>query len=169
MRRIAKRLEDTQLILVCGHNSSLADELRAMPSRSPRAVVGFTSQIRYFMQLSDFFIGKPGPGSISEAIQQRLPVIVVRNAWTMPQERYNAQWVEENGVGLVLDSFRDIRVAVSALTSRMSEYRRRVARIDNRAIFEIPEILQQIVQSEQPRQWLLPDVLARPLVRAGAA
>jgi UDP-N-acetylglucosamine:LPS N-acetylglucosamine transferase len=169
MRRIAKRLEDTQLILVCGHNSSLADELRAMPSRSPRAVVGFTSQIRYFMQLSDFFIGKPGPGSISEAIQQRLPVIVVRNAWTMPQERYNAQWVEENGVGLVLDSFRDIRVAVSALTSRMNEYRRRVARIDNRAIFEIPEILQQIVRSEQPRQWLLPDVLARPLVRAGAA
>ena len=79
MRRIAKRLDDTQLILVCGHNSALADELRAMSARAPRVVVGFSAQIRYFMQLSDFFIGKPGPGSISEAIQQRLPVIVVRN------------------------------------------------------------------------------------------
>jgi UDP-N-acetylglucosamine:LPS N-acetylglucosamine transferase len=63
--------------------------------------------------LADFFIGKPGPGSISEAVQQQLPVIVVRNSWTMPQERYNAQWVRENKVGLVLPSFRSIRAAVS--------------------------------------------------------
>src|ERR1700675_5189886 len=113
MRRIAKRLDDTQLILVCGHNSALADELRTMSARAPRAVIGFSSQIRYFMQLSDFFIGKPGPGSISEAIQQGLPVIVVRNAWTMPQERYNTQWVVENGAGIVLDSFKTIDAGVS--------------------------------------------------------
>ena len=105
MRGIAKRLDDTQLILVCGHNFALADELREMSARAPRAVIGFTAHMSYFMHLSDFFIGKPGPGCISEAIQQRLPVIVTRNAWTMPQERYNADWVEENNVGLVLDSF----------------------------------------------------------------
>jgi UDP-N-acetylglucosamine:LPS N-acetylglucosamine transferase len=151
MRRIARRLDDTQLILVCGHHDELADDLRAMPSSAPRAVIGFTAQIGYFMQLSDFFIGKPGPGSISEAIQQQLPVIVVRNAATMPQERYNTHWVEENGAGLVLDSFRVIRPAVAALTSRLSEYRRRVARIQNRAIFEIPEILERILEAEQPQ------------------
>jgi hypothetical protein len=121
MRGIAKRLDDTQLILICGHNVSLADELREMSARAPRAVIGFTSQIRYFMHLSDFFIGKPGPGSISEAIQQRLPVIVTRNAWTMPQERYNTDWVEENDVGLVLESFAAIRDGVSALSARMHE------------------------------------------------
>ena len=32
----------------------------------------------------------------------KLPVIVERNAWTLPQERYNADWVRENGVGLVV-------------------------------------------------------------------
>src|SRR3984957_11496858 len=126
MRRIAKRLDDTQLILVCGHNAPLADELRAMSARAPRAVIGFSTQIRYFMGLSDFFIGKPGPGSLSEAVQQRLPVIVVRNAWTMPQERYNTEWVEETGVGLVLESFRVIRPAVEELTTRLDEFRRRV-------------------------------------------
>jgi UDP-N-acetylglucosamine:LPS N-acetylglucosamine transferase len=150
MRGIAKRLDDTQLILICGHNSVLADELRAMRSSAPRVVVGFSAQIRYFMQLSDFFIGKPGPGSISEAIQQRLPVIVVRNTWTMPQERYNAEWIEENGVGLVLDSFKGVRVAVSALTAQMSAYRARVGRIHNRAIFEIPQILGRMLQAERP-------------------
>ncbi len=156
MRRIAKRLNDTQLILICGHNSTLADELRAMSSAAPRAVISFTAQIRYFMQLSDFFIGKPGPGSISEAIQQRLPVIVVRNAWTMPQERYNADWVEENRVGLVLDSFAEIRDAVSALTAQLDGYRANVARIHNRAIFEIPEILEGILRVDQSHLWSRP-------------
>jgi len=153
MGGIAKKLDDTQLILVCGHNHALADELGAMESRAPRAVIGFSTQIPYFMQLSDFFIGKPGPGSISEAVQQRLPVIVARNVWTMPQERYNTDWVEENHAGLVLDSFKNIRSAVAALTAQLSEYRAEVGRIHNRAIYEIPEILGAIMQAEQPRAW----------------
>ena len=159
MRRIAKRLDDTQLILVCGHNSALADELRSMRARAPRAVIGFSTQIRYFMQLSDFFIGKPGPGSISEAIQQRLPVIVVRNAWTMLQERYNADWVQENRAGLVLDSFKTIHSAVAELTNHMEDYRGGVARIHNRAIFEIPQILERILRVERPRQLNRPSQL----------
>jgi UDP-N-acetylglucosamine:LPS N-acetylglucosamine transferase len=152
MRRIARRLDDAQLILVCGHNSALADELRGMGSGAPRAVVGFSAHIRYLMQLSDFFIGKPGPGSISEALQQRLPVIVVRNAWTMLQERYNTDWVEEHRAGMVLDSFKPIRQAVSMLTAQLGEYRANVARIHNRAIFEIPLILERILSNARPRQ-----------------
>ncbi len=146
MRRIARRLDDTQLILVCGHNSALADELRTTTARAPRAVIGFSTQIRYFMQLSDFFIGKPGPGSISEAIQQQLPVIVVRNAWTMPQERYNTDWVQEHRAGVVLDSFKEIGTGVSDVTSRIAQYRASVGRIQNRAIFEIPGILERILR-----------------------
>jgi hypothetical protein len=60
------------------------------------------------MALSDFFIGKPGPGSISEALQLHLPVIVECNGKTLPQERYNAEWVAERGFGMVVDSFRKI-------------------------------------------------------------
>ncbi len=62
------------------------------------------------MQLADFFIGKPGPGSLSEALAMHLPVIVERNAWTLPQERYNADWVLENEVGLVLPEFSTISI-----------------------------------------------------------
>ena len=147
MRGIAKRLDDVQLILVCGHNAALADQLRAKSANAPRVVVGFTSQMRYFMQLSDFFIGKPGPGSISEAVQQGLPVIVVRNAWTMPQERYNTDWVLENEVGVVLEAFKDIRSGVAQVTDNIARYRAGVQRIHNRAVFEIPEILERILAS----------------------
>jgi UDP-N-acetylglucosamine:LPS N-acetylglucosamine transferase len=146
MQGIARRLADTQLILICGHNEALAARLAAMPARAPRLVVGFTQKIRDFMQISDFFIGKPGPGCISEAIQQRLPVIVVNNTWTMPQERYNATWVEEHRVGIVLDSFKSIRSGVDQVIARLGELRANVARIDNRAIFEIPDILEGILK-----------------------
>lgn len=145
MQGIARRLKDTQLIMICGHNAALAARLAAMPTSAPRLVQGFTSKICDFMQLSDFFIGKPGPGSISEAIQQHLPVIVVKNTWTMPQERYNADWVHENRVGIVLDSFRDIGTGVDQIVARLPEFRSNVGRIQNRAIFEIPDILAQIV------------------------
>jgi UDP-N-acetylglucosamine:LPS N-acetylglucosamine transferase len=150
MRGIARRLADTQLILICGHNSGLAEELATAPARAPRLIVGFTPKIREFMHLSDFFIGKPGPGCISEAVQQGLPVLVVNNTWTMPQERYNAEWVEENRAGLVLDSFRTIRSAVEQVIARLPEYRAGVARIRNRAIFEIPEILEHILEQDRP-------------------
>jgi UDP-N-acetylglucosamine:LPS N-acetylglucosamine transferase len=151
MQSIARRLADSQLILICGHNAALAQRLSAMTATAPRLVVGFTPKIRDYMQLSDFFIGKPGPGSISEAVQQGLPVIVVQNTWTMPQERYNAEWVKENHAGMVLDSFRVIRAGVAEITSRLPEFRASVARIRNHAIFEIPEILDQLLQLEQAR------------------
>ena len=108
MLEIAERLRDTQLILICGRNEKLAAALRARGAGRPHYVEGFTQEIPTYMHLSDFFIGKPGPGSISEAVAMKLPVIVERNAWTLPQERYNADWVTEKGVGLVVNNFRGI-------------------------------------------------------------
>jgi hypothetical protein len=120
MARIARALNksasDVQLILVCGRNERVADELRGIEQRIPMHVVGFTREIPLLMELADFFIGKPGPGSISEALAKRLPVIVQRNAWTLAHERYNAQWIEEQGVGIVVRDFeREIAGAVGAL------------------------------------------------------
>lgn len=146
MLGIARRLAaTTQLILICGHNKALAARLHQIPQVAPRLVVEFTSDIPYYMQLADFFIGKPGPGSISEAVRQGLPVIVVDNAWTMPQERYNAEWVRENGLGVVHGSFRTIDRAVAQLLNRFDTFQAKVGRIDNQALFEIPGVLGRIV------------------------
>src|SRR5262249_30284554 len=97
MIKIAKALNRAdrgiQLLLLCGRNDTVAAELRAMEQRIPMFVEGFTREVPFYMELADFFIGKPGPGSISEALAKRLPVIVQRNAWTMVHERYNADWV----------------------------------------------------------------------------
>ena len=109
--------------------------------------LSFTKEVPYYMHLSDFFIGKPGPGSISEALTMKLPVIVECNARTLPQERYNAAWVLEKQVGLVLRSFRQITQTVEVLLdpADFARYRSNAAAINNRAVFEIPGMLREIV------------------------
>jgi hypothetical protein len=144
MLEIERSLDDTQLIFVCGKNTPLAQKLRDRQSRAKRYIEGFTSEIPKYMYISDFFIGKPGPGSISEAVAMKLPVIVERNMWTLPQERYNADWVMEQGAGLVLPNFRHVRDAVGRLLASLDEYRANVAKIENRAVFEIIDILRSI-------------------------
>jgi UDP-N-acetylglucosamine:LPS N-acetylglucosamine transferase len=151
MLGIAKRLADTQLILACGHNEALAKALRALPARAPRLVLGFTPDVGRYMQLADFFIGKPGPGSVSEAVHLHLPVIVVCNSWTLPQERYNAEWVREQGVGLVRSSYAKVPRAVDELVRDLERYRAATYKVRNRAVFELPGILQGILaRAEAP-------------------
>jgi UDP-N-acetylglucosamine:LPS N-acetylglucosamine transferase len=74
-------------------------------------------------------------------------VIVELNAWTLPQERYNAEWVEEQGVGIVLRNLRsEIAQAVDRLLdpATYARYHAATGRQENRAVCEIPEILQRL-------------------------
>jgi 1,2-diacylglycerol 3-beta-galactosyltransferase len=152
METIVRKLDASplklQMIAVCGHNQRLYERLRALRTRFPLHTVGFTKEVARLMQLADFFIGKPGPGSISEAIFMKLPVIVSRNIFTLPQERYNTDWVREKGVGIVAAKFeKDIVNAVEKMLDpgAFALMRARLDAIDNRAVYEIPEMLRGIL------------------------
>ena len=155
MLEIAKGIEQShlelQLIFICGKNDKLAGALRGQKSHHPRFVEGFTTQVNKYMQLADFFIGKPGPGSVSEALSMHLPVIVESNAWTLPQERYNADWVLEKEVGVVLPNFRNIGRAVGEMIEprTLARYRANAAALENHAVFEIPGMLQKILDESR--------------------
>jgi UDP-N-acetylglucosamine:LPS N-acetylglucosamine transferase len=152
---ITKKLNEAgsgvQLILICGHNEKLAAQLKGLGTRKPTAVVGFAQNVEYYMALADFFIGKPGPGSISEALQFHLPVIVECNSKTLPQERYNAEWVTEKGYGIVVPSFKKIAPAVQRLleSATFDEFRRKASEYSNRALLEVPIILEQCAEYTQ--------------------
>jgi len=149
---ITKKLNEAgsgvQLILICGHNQKLAVQLKGLQTRKPIAVVGFAQNVEYYMALADFFIGKPGPGSISEALQFHLPVVVECNSKTLPQERYNAEWVTEKGYGIVVPSFKKIAPAIQRLlqSATFDEFRRRASEYSNRALFEVPMMLEQCAE-----------------------
>jgi hypothetical protein len=149
MLDIAAHLADHQLLLICGHNRKLREKLGTMAHRAPVFVEGFTRDVPRYMQLADYFIGKPGPASISEAVAMRLPVIVESNAWTLPQERYNAEWVREQGVGVVLPNFRRIARAVEEMLepAAFERFRAATGRLHNRAVFEIPDVLEAILDA----------------------
>ena len=151
MYEIVERLEAAalplQLIVICGRNEKLAEKFRARAWKLPLHIVGFTKEVHRLMRAADFLIGKPGPGSVAEAMVRKLPVILECNAWTLPQERYNTEWVKEKHVGIVLHNFREIVIGVKQLLEpgKLAELRRNTEALNNRAIFEIPEIFAKLL------------------------
>ena len=151
VQNLDRSSREVQLILLCGHNQKLAARLNELKTRNRILVVGFTVDVDYYMSLADFFIGKPGPGSISEALAFHLPVIVEANAKTLPQERYNAEWITEKGFGMVVPSFRGIASAVERLLEPQTfdDLHRNVHRYSNRALFEVPDFLERCWSESQ--------------------
>lgn len=168
MLTIARQLPDVQLVLMCGHNSMLAQRLCTLNPTAPQHVVGFTDDVCHHLALGDFFIGKPGPGSLSEALQMGLPVLTVRNAWTVPQERFNTDWVQAQDVGVVGSSWRQMRPLVQLLLEQLPRHQAAVRRHENRAVFEVPGVLADVLAQAQAgaprrlRHMPTSAVLARP-------
>ena len=153
MLEIADSLEKSslnlQLIFICGRNEEIANTLRRQQSRLPRFIETFTSEIPYYMHLSDFFIGKSGSVGVSEAVAMKLPVITDCNTLSMFQERPSAEWIAENKIGIVVRDFRDINQAVAKLIQpeTLTQYRANAAAINNQGVFEVVDILEQMLES----------------------
>ena len=156
-RRLDRSATELQMILICGRNARLAQRLSRMPRRKKIHVEGFTGRVPHYLAISDLFIGKPGPGSLSEALHFGLPVIVEKNAWTLPQECFNVDWIVEREVGICLRSFRHIAAAVDAMLAPgvLAQFQTSARALPNRAVFEVPEILARILQGDQPLQALV--------------
>lgn len=158
MLEIGNRLEcfgeKLQLIFLCGRNEELAENLRQYQGIQKRFITTFTTDIPYYMHLADFFIGKPGPGSLSEALVMQLPVITKCNASTLIHERYNTEWIREKQVGLVLRNFKQIKKAVAQFLEpeTFASYRSNVAALNNRAVFEVRGLVQQILTTHYPME-----------------
>ena len=159
MYEIAERLEAAglplQLLVICGRNEELATKFRARAWKLPIHVLGFTKEVHRLMCAADFLIGKPGPGSMAEAMVRGLPVILECNAWTLPQERYNTEWVKEKNVGIVLNDFDQIVDGVERMLrpGRLAEFQKNVKALNNRAVFEIPEIFAKLLEEETSAQF----------------
>ncbi len=150
---IAERLHesslDVQAIFLCGRNKEVLETLQNRKLRYPFFATGFSKEIPRFMCLGSFLIGKPGPGCVSEALAMGLPVIVESNAWTLPQERFNAEWVEKTGVGLVVRDFKRVEKAVAEMLvpENLARFTSNATAVNNRAIFEVPEMLERIAST----------------------
>jgi Glycosyltransferase family 28 C-terminal domain len=150
-----------QMILVCGKNEKLAARLRAAKFRLPLHIIGFTREVNRLMHAADFLIGKPGPGSIAEAMISGLPVLVECNSSTLPQERYNTEWVVEKQVGVVVKSLKSAVPAVRSLLEpgKLPALQHNVKSLHNRAVFEIADFLSTQLQENPAPQIASPNLL----------
>src|SRR5262245_638357 len=145
--RILEASPAFRVIAICGDNPDLHARLAPLEARAPGRFhrVGFTDRVADFMAAADLLVTKPGPGSLAEAFQEGVPVVVVRDRHTIPQERFNTHFVEEHGLGVVVGGWPEIPDAVRALAddrARLERLRAAIAALPpNRAVYEVIEIL----------------------------
>ena len=136
-----------RVIAICGENPALFDRLGPLEAHAGGRLVrlGFTDRVAELLAASDLLVTKPGPGSLSEAFHQRVPVVVTRNVHTIPQERFNTDFVRDRGLGLVVSRTREIPAAALRLfrdVAGRAVIRERLGALpENRAVYEVVDIV----------------------------
>jgi UDP-N-acetylglucosamine:LPS N-acetylglucosamine transferase len=154
--RLLEAVPGARIVALCGDNPALAARVQRLQERSGGRCrcVGFTDRVADYMSAADLLVTKPGPGSLAEAFQKGLPVVVVRNHQTIPQERFNTDWVKTAGVGLVVGHWREIPDAVAGLQrapERLAALRRAVAALpENRAVYEAVDLIAREARAARP-------------------
>lgn len=139
------------VIAICGDNPALVERLAPLEARHPGRLrrLGFTDRVAELMAASDVLATKPGPGSLAEAFHQRVPVVVIRNRHTIPQERFNTDYVAGHGLGRVVSHWSEIPRAVAELGRDPLERERTRERLaalpPNRAVYEVLETIDREV------------------------
>jgi 1,2-diacylglycerol 3-beta-galactosyltransferase len=138
---------DWRLIVVCGENTALYDSFAGLEAGVDGRLrrLGFTSRVADLMAASDVLVTKPGPGTLAEAFHQRIPAIVTRDARTIPQERFNARFLEQRGLGLLVSHWSRIPAAVGRMARDADLFERTHANLaalpPNRAVYEAIEVI----------------------------
>jgi len=131
------------VIAVCGDNPRLHERMGAVETAARGRLhrLGFTDRIPDLLGAADLLLTKPGPGSLAEAFHRRVPVVVTLDKRTIPQERFNATFVQEHGLGVVVESWRDMPAVVRELFARPERLATLRSALDalpeNRAVWEV--------------------------------
>ncbi len=89
---------DVGLVVVCGRNEKLKANLESQSWENPTFIYGFTRDMPDFMRAADVIVTKAGPGTIAEALNANLPIILYSKV--PGQEDGNVTFVESEGVGV---------------------------------------------------------------------
>jgi len=97
-RAIATAGLDLALVIVTGRNKRLKKHLEALDWPVPAHIYGFTHEMPEFMRAADVLVTKAGPGTIAEALNASLPIILY--ARLPGQEDGNVTFVVEERLGV---------------------------------------------------------------------
>ena len=84
-------------------------------------VIGFTQDIADLLATTDIFVTKPGPNSISEALQMNVPIIIATFGRTLSWEKFNITYITKHNYGIVAKTIHDVYRAIQDLLSSPSK------------------------------------------------
>ena len=157
MKELALALREAQLrlqaIFLCGKNLPLAEVLRGMEWPFQVVIQGFTREVPRYLGVSDVFVGKPGPGSVREALTLSLDLLLDRTT-ALPQERPMLRWVEQEGLG---HAFSDLKAFVSLVRKHCAKIQAKAREpqpirppANPRAARQLPDIVAEILRLGPP-------------------
>jgi processive 1,2-diacylglycerol beta-glucosyltransferase len=97
-----------QAVIVCGKNAELQHRMEKRIRENPPQnvtvkLLGFTDEMHKWMGVADFFIGKPGGLTTSEALAMSLPMVIIS---PIPgQEERNSDHLLEKGIAIRCNEF----------------------------------------------------------------
>lgn len=97
-----------QLIVVCGHNARLRNQMEALSKEAlnPVWVFGFSREVHELMAVSDLIITKAGGLTISESLAMELPMLLYR---PIPgQETQNAVFLIKSRVAILARTRKEV-------------------------------------------------------------
>jgi 1,2-diacylglycerol 3-beta-galactosyltransferase len=113
---------DVGLVVVCGRNQRLKTNLEAQKWENPTLIYGFTRDMPDFMRAADFIVTKAGPGTIAEALNAELPIILYSK---LPgQEDGNVTFVVEEGAGVWAPKPQEVVKTLTRWISHPAERKR---------------------------------------------
>jgi 1,2-diacylglycerol 3-beta-galactosyltransferase len=122
------------MAIVCGRNEKLQADLIAHAWENPTFIYGFTNDMPDLMRAADIIVTKAGPGTITEALNAGLPVVLYSKI--AGQEDGNVDFVVSEGAGVWAPKPQYVVRALTRWLSRPEEKRaaieaaRRAARPD---------------------------------------
>jgi hypothetical protein len=171
LRRFGPRIE---LVVLCGRNRGLLGALRRRVSRARLPSAGARERETWGAAVAEGFLpaaavvqhissavcvmGKPGPGSATEAAVLGVPFVSERGGTVMPQERAVLEWLEQSGCGLAI---RSLEEPPADLLERLDACRVALRSLENRAVFQVSARIRHLL--------LLSAAAARPAGAGPAA
>jgi len=142
------------LIVIAGRNQGLKTRLETRRWSVPTFIYGFVHEMPDFMQAADVLVTKAGPGTISEALNSGLPMILYSH---LPgQESGNISFVTTEGAGVWTPQEGEIVAAIRFWIDHPDELEQarlncqRLAR--PRAARQIARILLESAGIKHPKQ-----------------
>ncbi|NGX39842.1 MAG: Processive diacylglycerol beta-glucosyltransferase [Chlamydiae bacterium] len=107
---IAATSSNLHLVVCAGRNGKLAEKLQRIQPAAGNSIdiVPFTEKIDELFAVSDLLVTKPGPGTITEAMRCKLPILIDRMSTPLFWEEANIELVLSNKVGACIHTLDEI-------------------------------------------------------------